>query len=529
MMEAKGFKVKKILRELKFLQAKPQMALYNLLMWFLLLLIPLLFLLKKIVEVKEIKLQLPPSPPQLPIIRNLHQLGALPHQSFMKLSQKYGPVMLLNFGRIPFVIISSAEAAREVLKIHDLNTCNGVQLIGSRKLTYNYLDLAFAPYGDYWRQMRKICVLELFSLKRVQSFRFIREGEVASLMDTISQSASSATPVDLSEKMSALTASIVFRMAFGQIFQGSDLDNHKFEKLIRATEYFTGGFTTEEFIPYVGWIIDRLNGYHAKLEKVFHELDTFFEKAINDHLKPERKIQGQEDIIDVMLKIEKDQIKPGEAQITKDNIKAVLLDIFLGGVDTSAITVVWAMSELARNPRLMKKAQEEIRNCIGKKGRVTEDDIDQLPYLKMIIKETLRLHPPAPLLLRETTSHFKVNGYDINPKNLIQVNVWAIGRDPKYWKNPEEFYPERFTNNSIDFKGNNFEYLPFGSGRRICPGIHIGLITSEIALANLLYCFDWKLPNGMKNEDINMEEASGGSLVLYKKTALNLVPVNYLQ
>ncbi|KAK1575206.1 hypothetical protein Q3G72_003457 [Acer saccharum] len=238
--------------------------------------------------------------------------------------------------------------------------------------------------------------------------------------------------------MSALTASIVFRMAFGQIFQGSDLDNHKFEKLIRATEYFTGGFTTEEFIPYVGWIIDRLNGYHAKLEKVFHELDTFFQKAINDHLKPERKIQGQEDIIDVMLKIEKDQIKPGEAQITKDNIKAVLLDIFLGGVDTSAITVVWAMSELARNPTLMKKAQEEIRNCIGKKGRVTEDDIDQLPYLKMIIKETLRLHPPAPLLLRETTSHFKVN-------------------------------------------------------------------------------------------DINMEEACGGSLVLSKKTALNLVPVNYLQ
>ncbi|KAI9169447.1 hypothetical protein LWI28_012465 [Acer negundo] len=158
-------------------------------------------------------------------------------------------------------------------------------------------------------------------------------------MDTISQSASSATPVDLSEKTFAFTASIVFRMAFGHIFQGSDLDNHKFEKLIRATEYFMGGFTTEECIPYVGWIIDRCNGYHAKLKKVFHELDTFFEKAINDHLKPERKIEGQEDIIDVMLKIEKDQIKPGEAQITKDNIKAVLLDIFLGGVDTSAITV----------------------------------------------------------------------------------------------------------------------------------------------------------------------------------------------
>ncbi|KAK4841851.1 hypothetical protein QYF36_011521 [Acer negundo] len=231
-----------------------------------------------------------------------------------------------------------------------------------------------------------------------------------------------------------------------------------------------------------------------------------------------------------MLKLVKDQTKSDQAWLTKDNIKAVLLNIFLGGVDTSAITVVWAMAELARNPRLMKKAQDEIRNCIGKKGRVTEDDIDQLPYLKMIIKEILRLHPPAPLLLaRETISHFKVDGYDINPKTLIQVNVWAIGRDPKYWKNPEEFYPERFMDNSIDYKGQNFEFLPFGSGRRICPGINLGLITSELALANLLYCFDWKLPNGMKEEDINMEEAAGVSLTLSKKTALYLVPVDYLQ
>ncbi|TXG56182.1 hypothetical protein EZV62_017495 [Acer yangbiense] len=271
--------------------------------------------------------------------------------------------MLFKVGRIPFVIINSAEAAREVLKVHDIDSCSRAQLTGTRKLSYNFLDIAFAPYGDYWKQMRKICVLELFSLKRAQSFRFIREEE----------------------------------------------------------------------------------------------------KAIEDHRQPERAIdQDQEDIIDVMLKLEKDQTKSGEAQITKDNIKA---NIFLGVVDTSSITVIWAMSELARNPRLMKKAQDEVRNCIGKKGRVTEDDLDldQLPYLKMIIKETLRLHPPAPLLVaRETISHFKIDGYDVNP---IQVNVWAIGRDPKYWKNAEEFYPERFTDNSIDYKGQNFEFLPFGSGK----------------------------------------------------------------
>ncbi|TXG56180.1 hypothetical protein EZV62_017493 [Acer yangbiense] len=195
-------------------------------------------------NLKGLKLQLPPSPPQLPIIGNLHKLGALPHQSFMKLSQKYGPVMLLKFGRIPFVIISSAEATV--------------------------------------RQIRKISVLELFSLKRVQSFRFIREGEVASLMNSISQSVSSATPVDLTEKIFAFTGSIVFRMSYGQNFRGSNLDNQNFEKFVHATESIVGGFTTEECFPYVGWIIDRLNGYHAKLEKVFHELNTFFEKAIEN-------------------------------------------------------------------------------------------------------------------------------------------------------------------------------------------------------------------------------------------------------
>ena len=204
--------------------------------------------------------------------------------------------------------------------------------------------------------------------------------------------------------------------------------------------------------------------------------------------------------------------------------------MFLGGVDTGAITMVWAMAELIKKPELMKKAQDEVRNCIGNKGKVTENETDQLQYLKMVIKETLRLHPPAPLLLpRETMSYFKVDDSEIFPKTLIQVNAWAIGRDPKYWKDAEEFIPERFIDNSIDFKGQNFEFLPFGSGRRICPGIYMATTTIEFGLANLLHWFDWKLPNGMKEEDMNMEEAAGLSLTLSKKTALTLVPVKFYE
>ena len=203
--------------------------------------------------------------------------------------------------------------------------------------------------------------------------------------------------------------------------------------------------------------------------------------------------------------------------------------MFLGGVDTSAITMIWGMAELAKKPSVMKKAQEEVRNIIGNKGSVTINDIDKLQYLKLIVKETFRLHPAGPLLLpRESISRFEVNGYEIEPKTLIQVNVWGIGRDPKIWTDPDEFIPERFMDSAIDFKGQHFELLPFGSGRRICPGIYMGTTTVELGLANLLYSFDWKLPNGMKEEDLNMDESAGLSLSLAKKTPLELVPKKHL-
>lgn len=206
-----------------------------------------------------------------------------------------------------------------------------------------------------------------------------------------------------------------------------------------------------------------------------------------------------------------------------------LQNMFLGGIDTSALTVNWAMAELVKNPTLMKKAQDEVRSTVGKKGRVTETDLDQLQYLKMAIKETLRLHPPAPMLIpRQTMDHFRINGYDIEPETLVQINVWAIGRDPRYWKKAEEFFPERFIDNTVDFKGQDFEFLPFGSGRRGCPGVYMGTVTSELLLANLLYCFDWELPGGMKESDFNMEELGGHCLTLTKKTPLLLVPKKYI-
>ena len=256
---------------------------------FLLILFPLLLFLKKKFFQKQSK-NLPPNPPKLPFIGNLHQLGSLPHQSLCQLSKKYGSVMRLYLGNVPTVIVSSAEAAREVLKIHDLDSCSRPSLHGARKMTYNFQNVGFAPYGEYWREIRKICVLELFSVKRVLSYRSIREEEVSKLINSISNHASSSpgVPVDLTEKLFALTASIIFRIAFGTTFQDSDFAHEKFHEVVLETQATMGSFFAAEYFPYVGWIVDKLSGLEKSRERIFRELDHFFQSVIDDHKSPGR-------------------------------------------------------------------------------------------------------------------------------------------------------------------------------------------------------------------------------------------------
>lgn len=199
-------------------------------------------------------------------------------------------------------------------------------------------------------------------------------------------------------------------------------------------------------------------------------------------------------------------------------------DIFTAGSDTAATTINWAMAEMMKDPRVLKKAQAEVREIFHKRGKVGETCMDELKYLRAIIKEVLRLHPPGPLLIpRECAQACEINGYHIPAKSKVIVNAWAIATDPKYWTEPERFYPERFIDSSIDFKGTNFEYIPFGAGRRICPGMNYGVANIEWILALLLYHFDWILPNGMKNEDLDMTELFGASVI--RKDDLNLIPI----
>ncbi|CAH8359128.1 unnamed protein product [Eruca vesicaria subsp. sativa] len=455
---------------------------------------------------------LPPGPQKLPIIGNLHNLNGLAHTCFRNLSQKFGPVMLLRLGYVPTVVISSREGAEEALKTHDLECCSRPETVATRMLSYNFKDIGFAPYGEEWKALRKLVVVELLNAKKLKSFKYIREEENDVLVKKLRESALTGSPVNLTKALFTLVASVFI-----------DEDNvadlvHKFELLI-------DGFAFSDFFPGVGWFIDQISGQNKTLNNVFSELDTFFQKVLDEHLKPGRRVSESPDVVDVMVDLMKKQGKDGDSfKLTTDHFKGIISDIFLAGVNTSAITLAWAMTELIRHPRVMKKVQDEIRTILGdKKERLTEDDLSQLHYFKLVVKETFRLHPAAPLLLpRETMSDIKIQGYDIPAKTQMIINIYSIARDPKLWTNPDEFNPDRFLESSIDYKGLNFEMLPFGSGRRICPGMMMGIANVEMGLLNLLYFFDWGLPEGKTVRDMDLEET--GSIIVSKKATLELVP-----
>ncbi|KAG7628336.1 Cytochrome P450 [Arabidopsis thaliana x Arabidopsis arenosa] len=398
-----------------------------------------------------------------------------------------------------FFYLYLSSSAKEVLKTHDLETCTRPKMVTTGLFSYNFKDIGFTQYGEEWGEMKKLIGLELFSPKTQKSFRYIREEESDLLVKKISKSAQTQTLVDLGKPLFSFTAGIIFRLAFGQNFRKCDfIDRERVEELVVESETNVGTLAFSDFFPTgLGWLIDRLSGQSSRMNKVFSKLTNLFEHVIDDHLKTEQH-QDHSNLISAMLNMINKPTNIGSFKITSDHLKGVMSDVFLAGVNAGVITMIWTMTELTRHPRVMKKLQKKDSS-------------------------NTRLHPPAPLLLpRLTMSDVTIQGYNIPKNTMIEINTYTIGRDPKCWTNPEEFIPERFSNTSINYKGQHFELLPFGAGRRSCPGMSLGITILELGLLNLLYFFDWRLPNGMTIADIDMEEV--GALNIAKKVPLELVP-----
>ncbi|KQJ81810.2 5-epiaristolochene 1,3-dihydroxylase [Brachypodium distachyon] len=472
---------------------------------------------------KKLKKQHPPGPWTLPIIGSLHHLiGGLPHHKITELSRRHGPVMFLKLGEVPNVVVSSAEAAELVMKTKDLTFATRPSSMTLDIVGCGGKGIVLAPYGDHWRQMRKLCIVELLNARQVKRVASIRAEEVARLLRSVAAAASAAMVFNLSKEMAVLSNDIVMRAVFGGKCTQQSEYLHQLEEMIRLL----GGFVPADLFPssrLVRWLTSDerdLKSYYGGMQCI-----------IGDIIEERKAKRGadracgidDEDFLDVLLRLQEEDSLA--FPLTSETMGVVMTDMFGAGSETTSNTLAWAMSELLRSPKSMVKAQLEVRKALGQeRAIITNTDLGELQYLRMVIKEVLRLHPSSPLLIpREAREDCEIMGYNISKGTKIHVNVFAIARDPKYWDNPEAFKPERFENNDVDYKGTNFEFTPFGAGRRLCPGMLFGTSTLEIALANLLYHFDWVLPDGASPKSIDMSEKFG--LAVGRKHDLKVIAI----
>ncbi|KAK7411349.1 hypothetical protein VNO78_02782 [Psophocarpus tetragonolobus] len=456
-------------------------------------------------------LTLPPGPNPWPIIGNLPHMGSVPHHSLATLARVHGPLMHLRLGSVDAVVASSASVAEQFLKIHDSNFSSRPPNAGAKYIAYNYQDLVFAPYGPRWRLLRKLTSVHLFSGKAMDEFRHLRQEEVARLTRNLASSYTKA--VNLAQLLNVCTTNALARVVIGRrVFNdgngGCDPSADEFKAMVVELMVLAGVFNIGDFVPSLEWL--DLQGVQAKMKKLHKRFDAFLSSIIEEH------DGSSKNLLSTLLSL-KDVKDDDGNHLTNTEIKALLLNMFTAGTDTSSSTTEWAIAELIRNPRIMDQVQQELDTVVGRDRNVKEEDLAHLPYLQAVVKETFRLHPSTPLSLpRVAAKSCEIFGYHIPKGATLLVNVWAIARDPNEWTDPLDFKPERFLSGSekadVDIRGNDFEVIPFGAGRRICAGLSLGLRVVQLLTATLAHSFDWELEDGLNPEKLNMDEAYGLTL-----------------
>ncbi|GJS09962.1 geraniol 8-hydroxylase-like protein [Tanacetum coccineum] len=462
---------------------------------------------------------MPPGPAGLPIIRNLLDIGANPHESLAKLSKKHGPLMTIRLGSVTTVVASTPDAAREILQRNDV-ACSG-RTIRDAATAMNDHDSAviWIQPNQEWRTLRKALNTCLTQKQKIDTLSSLRQNVMGAMLEFLRESGRNNKAVDIGKLTFAVALNQMSNTILSHNVTSYDSDDiGGFKTRVKTVMEVNGKFNIADIFPLLK-PLDPQN-IRRQAKAAYSWLDTLIEGCVSTRLKHrESKLPRFGDVLDSLLDYSQDH----EADFKLKHVNTLLVDMFLGGTETSSNTTEWVMTELLLNPHIFSRVREEVSATVEKDGKIQEAKILELPYLQAVIKESMRLHLAVPLLVpHKAETEIKLGKYVVPKNTQILVNAWAIARDPRYWDNPLMFNPERFLGNEVDYKGQHFEFLPFGSGRRICPGIPLALRVVSFMVASFVYHFDWRLAHA--REEMDMDVIFG--LTLIRATPLVATPVS---
>ncbi|MCD7465387.1 hypothetical protein HAX54_001207 [Datura stramonium] len=421
------------------------------------------------------------------------------------MADKYGPIFQLQLGSHPALVISSWEMVKDCFTgANEKIFASRPNMALAKYLGYNGAMFALAPYGPYWRDIRKMVTLELLTHSRLEKLKHVRTSEVNYCIkelyssNCISNSNGIPAQVNLSSWFENITFNIIIRMLAGKRFSSSVNEKNTsecaeemhFKESIKKVLFLGGTFVFSDAIPSLEWM--DIGGHISAMKQTRKEVDSVFDRWLKEHIQKRKESHiidstaDQSDFIDILI---------------------------MTASESTAETLIWALSMLMNNTRSLKLAQDELDEHIGRNRWVEEADIKNLPYLQAIVKETFRLYPPGPLSgPREAIKDCYVGKYHIKKGTRLIVNIWKLQRDSRIWEDSNEFKPERWflkEHMNINYRGQSFEYIPFSSGRRMCPGLMFGTQIIHLTLAKLLHGFNISMP---REEPVDLSEGLGIAL-----------------
>ncbi|KAL2643487.1 hypothetical protein R1flu_011074 [Riccia fluitans] len=470
--------------------------------------------------------KLPPGPFAWPVIGNIPLMGTQPHLSLQNLSKKYGPLMFMQLGSVPTIVVQSPEMAKEVLRTQDQIWASRPDTVTGEIFFYGRQDMLFAPAGPTFKLLRKTCINSLFTPKRIAQYQEVRKEMTIGFLQKLLQECRGGKPTTVDHKITEMNFNNVSKILYGKSYYGlktknpdGSLQAREFHEIPEEWARVAGGVIVGDYLPFLRPL--DIGGSEAHLKRLRDEFNLFLTGVIEEH-KKRAPVPGTEDFVDVLLALPADD--EGN-RLTETQIKAFLQDLTLGGIDSSAAAMLWMLIELMRHPEIKHKIQEELDTVVGKDRLVEESDLPRLPYLRATIKELLRLRTAVPLLApHENIQATKIAGYDIPKGTRLIVNLFAIHNSPDVWPDPEKFDPERFLDPKNPVKPEEFKYIPFGAGRRMCPGYDYATLVVESTMAAVLHSCDLSLPEGMRPEDVDTGASFGVTLAANTPPSIVFTP-----